>query len=277
MALEDMLNLEEKLQVADIGAAYIAEVPPYKPLLDLGLGHLNAFDADERQHQKLKEVYGDTISLYSDILGDGEIQTLHLASPASGMTSLLKPSEEHLAFFNGFTRFGEILETQDVNTNKLDDVECLPCLDFLKMDIQGSELQVLNSGKRILKDCVAIHLEVSFVPLYQDQPCFGEIDTWMRSQGYLPHAFIDIKRWSIYPTIRNGNFRVPFNQLLEADILYIKDPLNLQSLSNESIKKLALIAHYSYRSPDLVVYLLKWLQEIESVESNCYQQYLSIL
>jgi hypothetical protein len=46
----------------------------------------------------------------------------------------------------------------------------------------------------------------------------------MRSKGFVPHCFVDIKRWSIAPTIRDNNFRVPFNQLLEADVVYIKDP-----------------------------------------------------
>ena len=49
----------------------------------------------------------------------------------------------------------------------------------------------------------------------------------MREEGYAPHCFLDIKKWSIAPPIRDNNFRIPFNQLLESDVLYIKTPLEL--------------------------------------------------
>ena len=75
---------------------------------------------------------------------------------------------------------------------------------------------------------------------------------WMRRHGYVPHCFLDIKRWSIAPTIRNKNFRMPFNQLLESDIVYVRDPLRLDGLSDEQLRASALIAHHCLSSPDLV-------------------------
>ena len=66
------------------------------------------------------------------------MQTIYLASGPSGMTSLLKPDVTALKFFNGFERFGHIENTEKVKTKKLDDVNDLPLIDFLKMDIQGA-------------------------------------------------------------------------------------------------------------------------------------------
>jgi FkbM family methyltransferase len=256
MALENVIPLQNPLHVVDIGAAYIAETPPYKILVDKGLARLSAFDGDERHKDKLVEVYGSSFSLYTDIVADGETHTLYLASPESGMSSILKPSEKHLNFFNGFNQFGKIHKEMPVISRRLDDIEQLDAIDFLKMDIQGSELMVLENAKNKLERCVAIQLEVSFAPLYEGQPSFGDIDCWMRANGYLPHRFTDIKRWSIAPTIRDGNFRTPFNQLLEADIVYIRDPLELDHVASECIKKLAYISLYSYGSPDLTVHCL---------------------
>ena len=82
----------------------------------------------------------------------------------------------------------------------------------------------------------------------------------MRSKGFVTHCFVDIKRWSIAPTIRDNNFRVPFNQLLEADVVYIKDPLNLSQWSDEQLRKLALMAHECFASPDLTIHLLLELE-----------------
>src|SRR5262245_25470155 len=98
MALEEIIPLRNRLHIADVGAAY-TETPPYKTLMERGLAHLSAFDGDERQKQKLVEVYGSNFDYYGDIIADGKAHTLHLMHAETGMSSILKPSEKHLAFF----------------------------------------------------------------------------------------------------------------------------------------------------------------------------------
>ena len=68
------------------------------------------------------------------------------------MTSLLKPKENANNFFNGFDRFSKIEKVEKVNTKKLNDIDDLPLIDFVKMDIQGSELTVLKNGLDKLKN-----------------------------------------------------------------------------------------------------------------------------
>ena len=69
---------------------------------------------------------------------------------------------------------------------------------------------------------MAVQLEVSFICLYENQPSFDEVDMWMRNIGFAPHRFLDT------PTTRGNDFRQPFNQLLESDIVYVKDMLNIK-------------------------------------------------
>ena len=121
------------------------------------------------------------------------------------------------------------------------------------MDIQGSELEVLKNGENKLNDCVAMQLEVPFVTLYENQPSFGDIDIWMRKKGFIPHSFLQLKKWSIFPLTKDDNIRKPFNQLLEADIIYIKDPTNYKNFSIRQLKILALFAIIFFKSPDLMV------------------------
>lgn len=268
MTVQALLGFDGCIEVMDIGAAELDDTPPYRKLLDQNLAHLNAFDGDERQIPKIRATYGDKATIFSDVLGDGTDKVLHLADPVSGMTSLLQPDPTVLKFFNGFehigTIFGTIFGTETVKTKRLDDIAGLPSIDFIKMDIQGSELSVLEHGQRCLQSCIAVQLEMSFICLYQNQPAFGEVDVWMRGQGFLPHCFPQMKRWSIAPTKRDGNIRKPFNQLMEADIVYVRDLLTLASLSDEQLRKLALIAHYGYASYDLCVHAMRAL-----VAHNC--------
>ena len=53
----DLFDLEEKIQIMDVGAAAISEIPVYKKLMDIGIGKLNAFEGDQRHSTKLKEEY----------------------------------------------------------------------------------------------------------------------------------------------------------------------------------------------------------------------------
>lgn len=277
MTLQELLGSIEQIQVMDVGASCIAEIPVYKKLLDAHLAHLNAFEGDGRQIKKIQETFGDKVTIYNDFLSDGTEKTLYLATEASGMTSLLKPDLTALKFFNGFEHFGKIHKTEQIQTKRLDDVEGIHAIDMLKMDIQGSELSVLNNGLITLKDCLAIQLEISYICLYENQPTFGEVDIWMRGNGFAPHCFLDVKRWSITPTIKNNNFRVPFNQLLESDIVYIKNPLRLTELSSLQLKKMTLIAHYCFASYDLCVHLLLELISRGELDSHAHQQYLTTL
>jgi FkbM family methyltransferase len=270
------LGLDQTIEVLDIGASVINEQPVYKHLLQTGKANLNAFDGDERQIASLKLVFGDNIRLFKDYLYDGSEATVHLAEPVSGMTSLLEPDMKVLEFFNGFPEIGRQLGTTPIKTVRLDDVAGLPPIDYLKMDIQGAELTVLHNGMKALSNCLMMQLEVSFITLYKNQPTLGEIDLFMREHGFVPHCFTEIKRWSITPTIYHHNFRVGGNQLLEGDLVYIRDPFALDRLDDTQLKKLAAMAHYFYGSTDLCHYLMLELQKRGSLEQTNVERYSAL-
>ncbi len=67
----------------------------------------------------------------------------------------------------------------------LDDIvpeEIVP--DFLKMDVQGAEIKILEGSNRILKDIKWIFLEVSFVEYNLGAPLFKEVCDYLYSKGY---------------------------------------------------------------------------------------------
>ena len=81
---------------------------------------------------------------------------------------------------------------------------------------------MFQNGKAKLAETVAIHTEVSFMTWYQNQPPFGEVDSELRRQGFVPHCFTEVRGRRI------GNFTVGgvaphwLNQLTEADIVYVR-------------------------------------------------------
>ena len=272
--LDQLLALPQgAIAIADIGAAFLGEVPPYQPLLDSGVARLFAFEPDTRQIEALQQRLGGRATVLTEAVGDGGEHVLHICN--HGWSSFFEPNPQALTFFNTFSQLGRVESKVPLKTRRLDDIAELPAIDFLKMDVQGAELMVLQNGREKLAGCVAAQLEVSFVTLYKDQPPFGAIDLEMRSQGFIPHRFMDIKRWPIAPAISGNDPRVPIHQLLESDIVYIRDLTRPDGFSDEQLKKLALIAHAVYRSSDLAARCLVELEKRGAVADGDIVRYLA--
>jgi FkbM family methyltransferase len=266
------------LVIADIGAADLGETPPYQPLVDVDLvARLIAIDGDARQSERLRARWGELAEVIACVVADGRNHTLHICPEGSGMTSLLEPDPEALAFFNLFPAFGAVERTEEVATRRLDDLWEMPPVDFLKMDVQGAELMVLRNGWSKLADCMAIQTEVSFIPLYKGQPTFAAIDIELRQHGFIPHRFRQVKCWSIAPTVRNNDPRLPFHQLLEGDIVYVRDLVHPASLTSEQIVRLALMAHHMLNSPDLAARCILILQARGKLPAQTIDRYYDMV
>lgn len=266
------------LVIADIGAAYLGESPPYQPLVDLDLvARLVAIDGDQRQIERLRARLGELAEVVPCVVADGRTHMLHICPEGSGMTSLLEPDPEALAFFNLFPAFGAVERTEQVATRRLDDLWEVPPIDFLKMDVQGAELMVLRNGWSKLAQCVAIQTEVSFIPLYKGQPTFAALDIELRQRGFIPHRFREVKCWSIAPTMRNNDPRLAFHQLLEADIVYVRDLVHPATLGSEQLARLALMAHHMLNSPDLAARCILILQARGTLPAQTIERYYAMV
>lgn len=206
-------------------------------------------------------------------VGDGGSHTLNICE-ASGMTSLFEPDPAMLDLFAVLKPLSKVLSTQQVQTRTLDSIDEISEMDFLKIDIQGGELDVFRHGAQKLSQAVAIQVEVSFMTLYKNQPTIGDIDQELRRQGFVPHCFAAVKNWPIAPCVINGNPRTPLRQLLEADIVYVRDFSKPEGFSDEQLKHLALIAHHCYSSYDLAMRCMMYLEQRGKLQDGSQGRYL---
>jgi FkbM family methyltransferase len=271
-----LLQPTRRTAAVDIGANPIDSIPPYKPMLDRGLCTVVGFEPQQSALELLQQKRGPLETYLPYAVGDGSTQTLHVCS-APGMTSFLKPDVRSLSLFPLFPDFARVVASQQIQTRALDDINEIEVLDFLKIDVQGSELAVFRSGRQKLAAAVAIQTEVSFLPLYENQPPIGLLDVELRSQGFIPHALVELKRWVISPLLVDNNPRKPLNQLLEADLVYVRDFRSPETLTEEQLKHLALVAHHCYRSFDLALFCLLALERRGSLASGVKEVYLNML
>ena len=259
LLLRDLVRCSRPTSVLDIGANLVDGDPPYQRMLDDGLCTVTGFEPQQRALAELELRKGPMERYHPHVVGDGHTHRLKITK-AEGMTSLLTPDVNQLRLFTGFPEWGSVVEEIDVQTHRLDDLD-IDEFDLLKIDIQGAELMVFQHGRERLRNAVAVQTEVSFVPLYRDQPTFGDVDRELRSQGFSPHSMPALKKWAIAPTVFNGDFRIPGNQLLEADYVYVRDLAHTESMSSEQLSHLAMIAFHIYGSVDLAVFCLIELQQ----------------
>lgn len=275
-AFAALLSPERLTEVVDVGANPIDGEPPYTPMLAAGLCRVTGFEPQAAALAELQKRKGPNERYLPYAVGGGGAGTLNVCR-ASGMTSLLEPDEATLGLFDFLRPLGEVVERVPLQTRKLDDLSEIERLDFLKIDIQGGELAVFQGGKGKLAQAVAIQTEVSFVTLYKNQPSFGDVDLELRGQGFIPHCFDAVKLWPIAPCVIDNDPRKAVNQLLEADIVYMRDFSRPDSMSSEQLKHLALIAHYCYKSFDLALRCVKLLEERQVLKAGTQQRYLEIL
>ena len=274
--LYELLKPARLTAVVDIGANPIDGDPPYKPLLQQRLCRVIGFEPQTGALASLNARKSELETYLPYVVGDGENAQLNLClSP--GMASLLTPDPPMLGHFHNFAAWARVIESVPVSTRRLDDISEIESLDFLKIDVQGGELTCFQHGRQRLAKAVAIQTEVSFIPLYKDQPAFGSIDLELRSMGFVPHAFVAIKNWMIAPLSVPNDPAAAINQLLEADIVYVRDFTRAADMDSEQLKHLAMIAHHCYQSFDLALNCIHHLVQRQAISANAAQDYVGRL
>jgi len=274
--LSEILRPARLTAVVDIGANPIDGDPPYKAMLAAGLCDVTGFEPQSAALARLEQKKGPHERYLPYAVADGTERTLHVCQ-LEGMTSLLVPDPAHLALFNLFPTWGDVKERIPVATRKLDDIAEIAAMDFLKMDVQGAEREVLAHGQAKLKDTVVIQTEVSFVPLYKDQPSFGDMDLALRALGFLPHSVTGTKIWPIAPMVIGDQPNRGIRQLLETDMVYVRDFSQPENMSAQQWKHLALVAHHCYGSYDLALKAILALMQLGAVPADANRRYLSSL
>lgn len=272
----DLLRPQRLTAVVDIGANPITAdgAPPYKPMLAKRLCTLVGFEPQPEGLAALNAQKSDLETYLPYAVGDGKPGVLKVCA-ARGMSSLLDPDPRMLNVFPGFTTYGEVIGHIPVETRTLDSITEIAALDLLKIDVQGYELAVFRNGSARLIDAVAVQAEVSFMPLYKNQPLYADIDRNLRAIGFIPHMFAAINKRMILPLQDASRPYASINQLLEADVVYVRDFTQPEKMSTEQLKHLAMIAHHCYGSYDLVANCIQNLIGRGALAAGAVENYLT--
>jgi len=253
--LKELIGADVRVKIVDIGANMIDSEPPYAPLLRAGAGEVVGFEPNLEALDRLNAQKTPAETYLPHALGDGARHRLRFCA-AQGMTSLLPPNPRVLNLFHGFPEWGRVVREEDVDTARLDDVPETEGVDLLKMDIQGAELMVLRAAEKRLETTLVIQTEVEFLPMYEGQPLFSEVEMFLRERGFLFHRFFPTVSRVLSPMVVDNNVYAGLSQLLWADAIFVRDFTDLSTWSDRSLAVAAEILHDCYQSIDLVLRLL---------------------
>jgi FkbM family methyltransferase len=249
--LADMLgDRVDPITIVDVGALFIGdEHVPYRALLAGDRNRVIGFEPSEAACRELRERHPRHTFLPCAV-GDGSEATLHVCEPEM-TSSLYEPNTVLHDRFEDLASTIRVRARIKVSTRRLDDLPEVAGADYLKLDVQGAELDVCRGAKQVLGNVVAVHTEVEFIPLYVDQPLFADVDRELRARGFLFHSFTGVATRTFRPVRLKTVPAVTRGQYLWADALYVRSFLELDHVSPASLLKLAVIAHDVYHAPDL--------------------------
>lgn len=131
-------------------------------------------------------------------------------------------------------RFPNAHMFEPVRMDTLETIDCdtfcrehgVPGVDFIKLDTEGTELEILEGAVKTLDGGVlAVLVEVAFYPYQQGRPLFSDIDVFLRKRGFVLFDLntVRLARSSLPPLDTPIADPAQYGQVLAGDALYLRD------------------------------------------------------
>ena len=178
---KELLNNLDDIVIFDVGSHTGKTINMYRSTFPNS--QIFAFEPTESSYKKLiNQFYNDT-KINVSLLGlsnKKENMTFYL-SESDNLNSFKKPNQRAWGF--------EKKETAVVETNTLDNIcaiNNIRNIDILKLDVQGSELDVLKGSHSFLSASKIglIYVEWQVVPLYKEHSRYYQIGEYLGQYGY---------------------------------------------------------------------------------------------
>jgi len=234
--------------------------------------HVVGFEPEAEEAARLAEL-GDrrwravTILPYAVAAQEGPA-VLYMPESKEG-ASLLRHNPAMLSQF-GYDNLHRVRDEIPIDAVTLDALRAagqLPRTDFMKIDVEGAELEVLRSGRSVLDDLVAIKVECSFLPQRLDQALIWDVASFLVGEGFSIMDWLDVRRWR-RRNLPGHPYRIAFDmpysrgQLAQCDLIALKSPDALTSV-DQSLRLVVLSATLGFF--DYAVGVLRARPEVQKI------------
>ena len=258
--LISLLNPKDGINFIDVGAA--GQIIPRWKRIEKYVNYYG-FEPDKRSREELLAQENNCKSYYLDskiISNKSEVTEIHLCK-APMTSSVYAPNRSFVDLFAEAERF-DIVSKEKLNATTIDKLE-IENIDFIKLDIQGGELNALKGAEKTLNNCLGLEIEVEFLPIYKNQPLYADITNFLKKHQFEFIDFLRICRWE------RNNIYTNMGQAAWGDGLYLKTPefVAKNIIDTDMIKRYIVIC-LIYHKIDLIISLLDQLKDRSIVSSK---------
>ena len=253
-----------RFTMLEVGALPLGEggAEPFYQLLDGFPGsRVIAFETDQQLCERLNAGARPGLRYYPVALGRRDEMRTFYETRHPACASLYEPDEQMFGKYHHLDVAG-LKAKRSIQTIDLDSFaarEQIGSVDFIKIDVQGAELDVFQGGAEVLQGVVFIVGEVGFIPLYKQQPLYGDVNTHLSGCGFMFHRFLGLEGRTIQPVVLN-NDPLFATQHMWSDALFIRDLDRLEALEPHKVVKLGVLA-YLYGSVDVAYYCFNYYDD----------------
>jgi len=139
--------------------------------------------------------------------------TLHLnpKNPMCTGTSYLKEKTRH---YKDSIQVKKNTFTLEEVINEVDN----KVFDIIKIDTQGSELDIIKGGLEIVKKASYVILEAATLQYNEGSPLFNEVIDYMKQIGFSNYKIIEEHKW-----MNKVEETFPYGTVIQVDVVFWKD------------------------------------------------------
>lgn len=243
--------INSNIKFLDIGAkgGVFKYLDKYKDLLDIYVCEPNPKEADILQEMGYNVIR-------HGIAGQSGVRVLNITRD-SGSSSVLNPKTKWRSFVlknSNNEKKIDVLEKLQIDCLGINQIKGLNDLDFLKLDVQGLEFEILKNMESFSP--LFIITEVSFMPFYEGQGTFSDIDIALREKGYVCIS-LDSRK-VIYDKLTKFDYFSSPGTIRHCDAWFIPswlDEVGLEIICKNDLKFAALLFIHGFQ--DLIVQIFQ--------------------
>ncbi len=259
------LDTSNQFYIVDIGAAGGLDQRWRKNLPNLTA---ILFEPDPESYVRLQSISGERDIICNTALYSSQTTLDFFVCRDSECSSIYRPNRSLLEHFPQAERF-DIVKTSAVPVDTLKRQlfkAGVARTDFIKLDVQGAELDILQGTDSFLPTTLGLQIEVAFQEIYSKQPLFHQVHQYLTERGF---ALIDLQK--TYWSLNLPQFSSDYNkgQLIFGDALYFRLPQSLLSDDkfNPNDLSRAIMLYLCYGYTDLAQHLLTLMQSKGRVDT----------
>lgn len=253
-------NNINKLVLCDVGGA--GGLQPRWKLFEKNI-KIIFVEPDKRSSQELKKMNCEVIEkgLWSE-----KTRKKFYLTKKSQTSSIYKPNRVYVDLFPKADRF-DIVDTIEIDLDVMDNfIKELSQPHFIKLDIQGSELEVLKGSKNTLKNVLGLEVEINFKYMYENIPLANEIENFLINEGFVLNDYLSFIRWE------RDDHR-GFGEITHGDALFLRSPEKIFEMGQNIADPISLYENYVkilfvYNKLDLIKKIAEKISEKDKKTLN---------